>query len=62
MFLDLRAITGDGGGAGGVGTTCERVNRGRTAAMADAWKELKRSIKMHAVVGYVEDGGGQGSK
>jgi hypothetical protein len=47
MVLDLRATLGDGGrgGAGGVGTTCERVNSGRTVAVVKVWRELKRSIE-----------------
>jgi hypothetical protein len=47
MVLDLRATLGDGGrgGAGGVGTTCERVNSGRTVAVVNVWRELKRSIE-----------------
>lgn len=42
IVLDLRATLGDGGGGG---TTCERVNSGRTVAVVKVERELKRSIE-----------------
>jgi hypothetical protein len=45
MVLDLRANMGDGGGAGGVGTTCERVNSGRSMSMVKVWRGLGRCTK-----------------
>jgi len=36
---------GDGGRAGGLGTTCERVNSGRITAVVNERRELMRSMK-----------------
>lgn len=44
MVFDLRGNLGDGGGAGGVGTICERVNSGRRIPMVDMWKRVKEAV------------------
>jgi len=52
MVLDLRANMGDGGGAGGVGTTCERVNSGRSMSMVKTWEIVgEMDEEVHVVMG-----------